>query len=187
MTEAIRRITKSRILKEQITEAGYVGNIGIMELVKFQQKASPEQKKMLQSLINNKKAKDAWKLVQDVTGMKLHKSVTEQVYRGDWVRHPENQWNIGQIQSIDNDQALVTWKKIDKRKKAVSSTHHVKDLQHARREFSQLKQPTHHKESVSSDILPKAGAGQDGTNTLTNTYKSDTPGQGRKIKRFRDY
>ena len=114
-------------------------------------------------------------------------SVTESVYRGDWVRHPENQWNIGQIQSIDNDQALVTWKKIDKRKKAVSSTHHVKDLQHARREFSQLKQPTHHKESVSPDILPKAGAGQDGTNTLTNTYKNDTPGQGRKIKRFKEF
>jgi len=187
MSEAIQRIAKSRLLMEQITEAGYVGNIGIMELVKFQQKASPEQKKMLQSYIDKKKVKDAWKLVQDVTGMKLHKSVTEQVYRGDWVRHPENQWNIGQIQSIDNDQALVTWKKIDKRKKAVSSTHHVKDLQHARREFSQLKQPTHHKESVSSDILPKAGAGQDGTNTLANTYKSGTPGQGRKIKRFRDY
>jgi len=187
MSEAIQRIAKSRLLMEQITEAGYVGNIGIMELVKFQQKASPEQKKMLQSYIDKKKVKDAWKLVQDVTGMKLHKSVTEQVYRGDWVRHPENQWNIGQIQSIDNDQALVTWKKIDKRKKAVSSTHHVKDLQHARREFSQLKQPTHHKESVSSDILPKAGAGQLGTNTLANTYKSGTPEQGRKIKRFKDY
>ena len=114
-------------------------------------------------------------------------SMTEQVYHGDWVRHPDNPWQIGQIQNIKNDQALVTWKKIDKRKKAVSSTHHVKDLQHARREFSQLKQPTHHKEMVSPDILPKAGAGQDGTNTLTNTYKSDTPGQGRKIKRFKEF
>jgi len=115
-------------------------------------------------------------------------SMTEQVYRGDWVRHPENQWNIGQIQSIDNDQALVTWKKIDKRKKAVSSTHHVKDLQHARREFSQLKQPTHHKESVSPDILPPSGGGNDGTTYLANTYKRDTPGQSvKKIKRFKDY
>jgi len=112
-------------------------------------------------------------------------SVTESVYRGDWVRHPENQWNIGQIQSIDNDQALVTWKKIDKRKKAVSSTHHVKDLQHARREFSQLKQPTHHKESVSPDILPKSGAGQLGTDELRKTYQKDTPGQ--NITRFKDY
>ena len=172
---------------EQITEAGYVGNIGIMELVKFQQKASPEQKKMLQSYIDKKKVKDAWKLVQDVTGMKLHKSVTEAVYHGDWVRHPDNQWQIGQIQNIKNDQAEVMWKKIDKRKKAVVSTHHVKDLQHARREFSQLNQPTHHKEMVSPDILPKAGAGQDGTATLVNTYKNDTPGQGRKIKRFKEF
>ena len=69
--------------------------------------------------------------------------VAEGVYRGDWVRHPDNPWQIGQIQSIDNGQAVVTWKKIDKRKKAVSSMHPVDDLQHARREFSQLTQPTH--------------------------------------------
>jgi len=69
--------------------------------------------------------------------------VTEGVYRGDWVRHPDNPWQIGQIQSIDNGQALVTWKKTDKRKKAMSSTHAVDVLQHARREFSQLTQPTH--------------------------------------------
>ena len=42
------------------------------------------------------------------------------------------------------------------------------------------------RESVSPDILPKAGAGQDGTNTLVNTYKSDTPGQG-KLKSFKQY
>ena len=69
--------------------------------------------------------------------------VTEGVYRGDWVRHPDNPWQIGQIQSIDNGQAAVTWKKTDKRKKAMSSTHAVDALQHARREFSQLTQPTH--------------------------------------------
>ena len=112
-------------------------------------------------------------------------SMTEAVYHGDWVRHPDNPWQIGQIQNIKNDQALVTWKKIDKRKKAVSSTHHVKDLQHARREFSQLKQPTHHKESVSPDILPKSGGGQLGTDELRKTYQKDTPGQ--NITRFKDY
>jgi hypothetical protein len=118
MSEAIRRIAKSRILKEQITEAGYVGNIGIMELVKFQQKASQKQKDMLQSFIKKKKNKEAWNLVQDVTGMKLHKSVHE---------------------------------------------------------------------GISPDILPKSGAGADGTATLVNTYKNDTPGQGRKIKRFKEF
>lgn len=118
MLEAMQRVAKARRLMEQLNETGYVGNIGIMELVKFQQKASPEQKKMLKSLIDKNKAKEAWKLVQDVTGMKLHKSVHE---------------------------------------------------------------------GVSPDILPKAGAGQDGTATLVNTYKRDTPGYGRKIKRFKDY
>ena len=112
-------------------------------------------------------------------------SMTEAVYHGDWVRHPENPWQVGQIQNIKNDQALVTWKKTDKRKKAVSSTHHVKDLQHARREFSQLKQPTHQKESVSPDILPKSGGGQLGTDELRKTYQKDTPGQ--NIAKFKDY
>ncbi len=42
------------------------------------------------------------------------------------------------------------------------------------------------KDNIKPDILPKAGAGQDGTNTLTNTYKSDTPGQG-KLKSFKQY
>jgi len=73
----------------------------------------------------------------------LKQGVAEGVYRGDWVRHPDNPWQIGQIQSIDNGQAAVIWKKTDKRKKAMSSTHAVDALQHARREFSQLTQPTH--------------------------------------------
>jgi len=87
------------------------------------------------------------------------KKLAEGVYRGDWVRHPDNPWQIGQIQSIDNGQALVTWKKTDKRKKAMSSTHAVDALQHARREFSQLTQPTH---------TPGTGA----------TYKSESVNQG---------
>ena len=175
------------MFKTKVDEAAYVGNIGAMEMFKFYQKASKEEKKKLKSLISDKKSKEAWKLVQDVTGTKLHKSVNEAVYRGDWVRHPDNPWKIGQIQNIKNDQAEVMWKKVDKRKKAVITTHHVKDLQHARSEFSQLNQPTHHKEMVSPDILPKSGAGQDGTSTLTNTYKKDTPGQGQKIKRFKEF
>ncbi len=41
------------------------------------------------------------------------------------------------------------------------------------------------REGVSPDILPKAGAGQEGTDTLVNNYKNDTPGQG--LKSFKDY
>jgi len=98
--------------------------------------------------------------------------VTEGVYRGDWVRHPDNPWQIGQIQSIDNGQALVTWKKTDKRKKAMSSTHAVDALQHARREFSQLTQPTHTPgmaEDKSNDTaisLSKLGKFHPGADTL---------------------
>ena len=75
MTNAVVRVVSNRkILKE----AAYAGNIGIMELIKFKSKATPEQKKKFDDFVKNKKHKDAWKVVQDVTGIKLHKSVTEQ-------------------------------------------------------------------------------------------------------------
>lgn len=65
-------------ISEELMEAAYEGNIGVMELVKFHQSASPEQKKKLQDHISNKRHKEAWKLVQNVTGVKLHKSVEEE-------------------------------------------------------------------------------------------------------------
>ena len=71
---------------------------------------------MLQSLIKHKKNTEAWKLVQDIAGVKLHKSVNE---------------------------------------------------------------------VVKPDILPKAGAGQWGTDELANTYRDATPGQ--KITKFKDF
>jgi hypothetical protein len=40
-------------------------------------------------------------------------------------------------------------------------------------------------ESIKSDILPKAGAGQEGTNKLTRNYKMDTPEQ--NFKSFKEY
>jgi hypothetical protein len=75
MANAVIRVVSNRkILKE----AAYAGNIGIMELIKFKSKATPEQKKKFDDHVKNKKHKDAWKLVQSVTGVKLHKSVTEE-------------------------------------------------------------------------------------------------------------
>lgn len=64
--------------KDHIKEAAYAGNIGIMELIKFKQKASSEQKKKLDDHIKNKNHKEAWNLVRNVTGVKLHKSVQEE-------------------------------------------------------------------------------------------------------------
>jgi hypothetical protein len=65
--------------KSGLGEAAYAGNIGIMELIKFKQKASAEQKKKFDDHLKNKRHKEVWDLVQHVTGVKLHKSVNESV------------------------------------------------------------------------------------------------------------
>jgi len=106
--------------KNDLREASYAGNIGVMEIFKFHQKATQEQKKKLQQHINNKKHKEAWDLIQRVSGVKLHPSVYES-------------------------------------------------------------------KNISPDILPVSGAGQDGTDTLVNNYKNATPGQGKKLKTFKQY
>ena len=54
-----------------IQEASYPGNIGMMEVMKFHQKATPEQKKQFKLHMANNKHGDAWKLIQDVSGVKL--------------------------------------------------------------------------------------------------------------------
>jgi hypothetical protein len=64
--------------KEFINEASYAGNIGIMELIKFKQKANEKEKKEFDDHVKNKRHKDAWETVQRVTGVKLHKSVHEE-------------------------------------------------------------------------------------------------------------
>lgn len=62
---------------KHMNEASYAGNIGIMELIKFKQKANDEQKKKFDQHVKSQNHKEAWKLVQHVTGVKLHKSVHE--------------------------------------------------------------------------------------------------------------
>jgi hypothetical protein len=57
-----------------LSEAAYKGNIGVMEVIKFRQKATPEQLNQFHDHIKNKNHKEAWKLIQTVTGVKLHKS-----------------------------------------------------------------------------------------------------------------
>ena len=58
-------------VKEYVNEAAYKGNIGMMEMMKFFEVASKEQKEKLKKLIADKNQSAAWKLIQDVTGMKL--------------------------------------------------------------------------------------------------------------------
>ena len=66
------------MFKSKVDEAAYVGNIGAMEMFKFHQKANAEQKKKLQQHIKNKDTQGAWKHIQSVTNVKLHKSVSEE-------------------------------------------------------------------------------------------------------------
>ena len=63
---------------EELLEAAYAGNVGIMELIKFKQKANDKQKKEFDDHVKNKRHEQAWKVVQHVTGVKLHKSVHEE-------------------------------------------------------------------------------------------------------------
>jgi predicted chitinase len=54
-----------------VGEASYAGNIGAMEMAKFYQIATDDQKRTLKDLINREKRSLAWALVQKVTGVKL--------------------------------------------------------------------------------------------------------------------
>lgn len=54
-----------------IQEAVYDGNIGIMEMVKFYQTASNEQKNKMKEYVEKKMFDMAWKLLSAVTGINL--------------------------------------------------------------------------------------------------------------------
>jgi predicted chitinase len=54
-----------------VGEASYAGNIGAMEMAKFYQVATDEQKRALKDLINREKRSLAWELIQKVTGVNL--------------------------------------------------------------------------------------------------------------------
>lgn len=67
-----KQIAKQWIKQHQKTnEASYPGNIGMMEMYKFKQIASPEMWEKLKKLIALGKQKAAWDLMQKVTGTQL--------------------------------------------------------------------------------------------------------------------
>ena len=69
--ESVSTVKESVSIPMYVQEAAYAGNIGMMELIKFYQKAKPDQVKELQNYIRKKMDKDAWQLVQKITGTKL--------------------------------------------------------------------------------------------------------------------
>lgn len=55
-----------------LDEAAYPGNIGAMEMFRFQREASDEQKSRMKALLSKKQNKEAWEYMQQVLGVKLH-------------------------------------------------------------------------------------------------------------------
>lgn len=56
---------------KQLDEATYPGNIGMMEMFKFYQVATPSQKDTMKTLISKKFFDKAWEYLQQVLGITL--------------------------------------------------------------------------------------------------------------------
>jgi hypothetical protein len=54
-----------------LLEISYQGNVGLHEISKFFQVASPEEIKLFENLMEHNDILNAWKLVQKVVGVKL--------------------------------------------------------------------------------------------------------------------
>ena len=96
--------------KEFISELAYKGNIGIMELMKFLQVATPEQKELMKKLLAEKKNKEALMLLKTVTGVELRESNEQQttlnnLYQGDLPDRDEQLWD--EIGTMDLDKPLT--------------------------------------------------------------------------------
>lgn len=67
-------------LREELLEASYPGNLGVMELVKFKRTASIKDKKALADHIKNKRHREARELINKVTGSNLQPIVQESLF-----------------------------------------------------------------------------------------------------------
>jgi len=87
-SDSLFRMTRSTLQKEQVElkELVYKGNIGIMEMFEFFQKATPEQIAEMKKFIAEKKIAEALKLITKVTGAKLkfNESVIKLLEEDDW-------------------------------------------------------------------------------------------------------
>ncbi len=56
---------------QELHEAQYHGNIGMMEMFKFYSVATDKQKAKMKDLLFKGQQEEAWKFMQEVTGMAL--------------------------------------------------------------------------------------------------------------------
>ena len=59
-------------VKDILREASYPGNVGAMEVFKFYQAATPDEKQYFEDMLKRDNIEAAWELVQNVTGVRLH-------------------------------------------------------------------------------------------------------------------
>lgn len=103
--------------EETIREASYPGNIGMMEVFKFFQIATENQKKRFNDLVKNKKEKEAWNFMQQVTGIKLHpvKTIKEESKPDILPRAGAGAWGTDELTKNYTKgtpgQSLKSWKK----------------------------------------------------------------------------
>lgn len=72
-------VARKWIEQQSVTnEASYIGNLGMMEMFKFREltKNKPELWDLMKKLIAQNKHEEAWKLLQQVTGVKLREAET---------------------------------------------------------------------------------------------------------------
>lgn len=55
----------------KLSELFYPGNIGAMEMFRFEQVATLEQKRKMRELLARRNFRAAWQFLQQVTGLKL--------------------------------------------------------------------------------------------------------------------
>ncbi len=85
-TDSLFRMTKQTLQKENVdlNELVYKGNIGVMEMFEFFQKATPQQIAEMKKLIAEKKNAEALQLLAKVTGKKLHTESLNLLEQEDW-------------------------------------------------------------------------------------------------------
>lgn len=61
------------VVKNNLDEAAYPGNLGFAELYRFHQKATPQQKQELSAALERGDIEKFFKLIHEVTGVKLYR------------------------------------------------------------------------------------------------------------------
>jgi hypothetical protein len=66
-----KQIMDKTKLVNYLLEISYEGNVGLHEMVKFYQVATPEEVKKFEALMQNNDLPNAWELIQQVVGVRL--------------------------------------------------------------------------------------------------------------------